>query len=160
MASSNLGKKDLIPAIVWMILGLLVVIGSYKLGIGHLHNPGSGLMPFLFGIFLIFVSLLLLVQSLRNIRAETRKEESIWAGVELWRMSVIVAIQLAYGLILERVGFSAATFCCLFILFKFSGSERVVKALIATSITVILSYLLFIVILKTQMPSFPWEILF
>jgi hypothetical protein len=160
MASSNLGKRDLVPAIVWIILGILLFIGSYKLHIGCLRDPGPGMIFFFLGIILILLSLPIVVRSLRNIKNEKKKEKSIWAGVDLWKIGVTVVILFAYGFILEGIGFSVGTFCCLFFLFKIVGSEKVVKSLLLTSITVISAYLLFIIALKVQMPSFPWEIFF
>jgi Kef-type K+ transport system membrane component KefB len=158
MKSSNLGTKDLIPAIIWVIIGVLLAIESYNLDIGYLRNPGPGFMPFLLGIILILLSFPILVQSLKDIKREKKREASIWVGIDFWKISLAVVIQLIYCFMLEKVGFSVATFFCLFLLFKFIGSEKMVKALIVTSITVISAYILFIIVLKVQMPSFPWRI--
>lgn len=158
MASSALGKRALIPTIIWIIFGTLVAIESYKLNIGQFRNPGAGMMPFLLGIILIIVSLIALVQCLMNINRGRKKEESIWAGVNFWELGMIVLVQLAYGFMIERVGFSLTTFCCMFFLFKVAGSAKVTRALFLAIITVISAYLLFVIALKVELPSFPLKI--
>lgn len=157
MEISNFGKRDLIPVIIWIILSLLVIVGSYKLGLGTFRNPGPGMFPFLLGTALIFVSLPVLIYSLWDFKSWRKKEVSMWEEIVLWKMGVIVLVLLAYGMILERMGFLITTFLCLFFLYKIVGSERFRKALILASLTVIFSYLLFEIALKVYMPSFPWK---
>jgi len=157
MQVSNIGKKDLIPATVWIILGILMIIGSYELDLGKLQTPGPGMFPFLLGVILILVSLPILISALKDIRRSRKKKVNIWGGVDFLKMGAIVAVLLAYGLLLERVGFSVTAFLCLFFLFKVVGSETLSKALVLSSVTVIASYLLFIIALKVYMPLFPWR---
>jgi hypothetical protein len=42
-------KEDLLPAIIWISLGIGIAVDSYLLDLGSLHEPGPGLLPFLYG---------------------------------------------------------------------------------------------------------------
>jgi hypothetical protein len=54
---------------------------------------------------------------------------------------------------LEHVGFALTTFLILTILFKAVGSQKWSYSLIASVSTVVVSYLVFIVILKVELPA-------
>jgi hypothetical protein len=61
-------------------------------------------------------------------------------------------------MILEKVGYVIATFLLLVILFRVIGSRKWLFALMASAIVVFLSYLLFVTLLKVEMPSGIWGI--
>ncbi len=58
------GRKELGPALFWLGLSVMVMIGAYQLELGTLHVPGPGLMPFLGGAALFPFALSLVVRSL------------------------------------------------------------------------------------------------
>jgi len=152
-------KKDLIPAFIWMGLGIAVAVISYELQLGTLRNPGPGLMPFLLGILLSLCSVPILIGSLLTIRNKAKQgDEGIWSGVEFKRLLLVVFSLVSYAMILEKVGFVIATFFLLIILFKVIGSRKWLFALMTSAIVVLLSYLLFVVFLKVEMPSGLWRI--
>jgi len=152
-------KKDLIPAFFWMGLSIAVVFSSYRLQVGTLRNPGPGLMPFLLGILLFLCSIPVLVRALLIIKRDTQQEEErIWSGVDFKKLILVLFSLVCYALILERIGFAIATFLLLVVLFKVIGSRRWPFALMTSVIVVLLSYLLFVVLLKIEMPSGPWRI--
>jgi len=159
MGSNSLETKEVILAIVWMGIGIIVAIESYKLNIGSALSPDAGLFPFLLGIILILLSSFSLFKNLK-IKGKRDNKENVWARINFWALGMVVFIQLLYGFMIEIVGFSLITFFCLFLLFKFAGSVEVVRALIFTFITVISSYILFVIILRIELPSFPWYIFF
>jgi putative tricarboxylic transport membrane protein len=154
-------RGEVLLAMLWILIGFLVTVESFRLGIGHIHKPGSGMMPFLLGVIFMLISLrLLLSLLLRKSRREGKAEKNIWAGVSFWRMGLVMLSLVGYGMVLERIGFSLATACCLFILFKFAGSEEWKRSLILTCLTVVFAHLLFVTLLRMEMPSFPWEVFF
>jgi putative tricarboxylic transport membrane protein len=152
-------KKDLIPAFIWMGLGIAVAAISYGLQLGTLRNPGAGLMPFLLGILLSLCSVPILIDSLLTIRNKAKQgDESIWSGVEFKRLILVIISLICYAMILEKVGFVIATFLLLIILFKVIGSRKWLFTLMASATVVFLSYLLFVTLLKVEMPWGIWGI--
>jgi len=149
-------KYDLITSIIWMGLGITVAIGSYRLKLGSLGNPGAGLMPFLLGISLSLSSSPILIRSLMT--KDKERHESIWSGIEFKKLILVPASLIGYAMILEKAGFVVTTFLLLFVLFKIIGSRKWSFALITSALVVLLSYLLFVTLLKVEMPLGIWGI--
>ena len=152
-------KIDLIPAIFWMGLGIVVVAGSYRLRLGTLASPGPGLMPFILGVMLSLSSVPIFVRSfLVIVRNQEREDESIWSGIQFKRLIIVVISLVSYWMFLEKVGFVVMTFILLLILFKTIDSQKWYKVLIASVLTVFFVFLFFVVILKVELPSGLWRI--
>ena len=64
----GLKKRDVIPALIWIIIGLAVMMVSYQMSLGTLHTPGPGLLPFLLGSLLVIVSLSIFINSLTAVQ--------------------------------------------------------------------------------------------
>jgi putative tricarboxylic transport membrane protein len=149
-----LKKNDLIPAIIWIILGIAVAIGSYRLKLGNLANPGPGLMPFLLGIALLVCSFPVLIHSFLKMMRKTEQEEKIiWSEIDFKKLVIVLTSLIGYAVILEKIGFVTTTFLLLSILFKTVDSQKWFSVLIASILTVIITYFLFVVILKVELPS-------
>ncbi|MFX0202202.1 MAG: tripartite tricarboxylate transporter TctB family protein [Candidatus Hodarchaeota archaeon] len=152
-------KNDLIPGMIWMGLGIAVAVISYKLKLGTMDTPGPGLMPFLLGIILSICSLPILIRSFLVIkRNENLSGENIWAGVEFKRLILVLASVLGYIMLLEKIGFELTAFLLLLILFKITDSQKWRWALISSFITILLTFFLFVVFLKVELPSGLWRI--
>ena len=148
-------KSDLIPATIWMVLGLSVMIVSYRMALGTLYSPGPGLMPFLLGFILILVSVPIFVQSLiRNLRRAERAvvEKGIWTGIEAKNILLILISLIAYALLLEKVGFFIIASLFLFVLFKTFDAKKWYSTLAISLVTVTLIYVLFVMVLGVELP--------
>jgi putative tricarboxylic transport membrane protein len=135
-------KHHSIPLFVWIGLGLTVMVLSYRLGLGGLRNPGPGLMPFLLGFFLCTISLYLLATFLSRKEAQEGAADDKQGQIRSWRLWLVLASLFAYALLLEPLGFPITTFLILAILFR-SMNNRWVTVLLASFITVLVSYLVF-----------------
>jgi putative tricarboxylic transport membrane protein len=141
--------------LIWIIIGLAVMVVSYQMSLGTLHTPGPGLLPFLLGSLLIVVSLPILIGSLllfRKTVPESRAAE-IWAGVEFKNVLIIIISLVAYALLLEKLGFILTAFLFLFVLFATFDFQRWLFALGVSSVTIFITYILFNVVLRVELPS-------
>jgi putative tricarboxylic transport membrane protein len=132
----------MIIIVVWIGLSFFLISSSYKLGLGRLNNPGPGLMPFLIGVLLLLLSLYAVSANLfrKGGRDETIKNET--SSVNFGKLGIVVALLVLYGLFLETLGFLIVTFLFLFFLFWNMGT-RLISALIASVLTVLVSYFVF-----------------
>ena len=160
MALLNFKQRDLIPAAVWVILGLLTTSGAYRLDIGSFHRPGPGMLPFLTGIGLTFLSLPIIISALVYIVREKKKDINVWAGINLRRIGLTGLGLVFFGLILETIGLTVTVFLTTFFLYKVVGTRKTYKVLISALFTALASYFVFVTVLKCQFPSFPWFIFF
>ncbi len=152
-------RMDLIPAIFWMGLGIAVAVSSYRLRLGTLGSPGPGLMPFLLGIALLLCSLSIFVRSFFVIiRNEKCSNESAWSGIQFKKLIMVVASLLGYWMFLEKIGFVLTTFLVLLILFKTMDSQRWRTVFFASILTVTLIYIVFVIVLRVDLPSGVWRV--
>jgi putative tricarboxylic transport membrane protein len=150
-----LKKRDVIPALIWIIIGLTVMAVSYQMSLGTLHTPGPGLLPFLLGSLLIVVSLPILVVSIMRFKPTVpgTGEAGIWTGVEFRNVWVILIALVAYALLLEKLGFILTGFLFLFTLLATFDSRRWLFALGVSLITILITFTLFVMVLRVELPQ-------
>jgi len=147
-------RHDQISSLVCLAIAVYLCSQSFLYTLGSWRYPGPGFFSFGIGALLGSFSIIVYIKARMSKSPET--EES-WYSKEKWKGLVLVLAALfAYAMLLEILGFLLSTVLLLFFLFKVVGSQRVMRVLTLTGLTVFFSYLLFVVLLKVQMPSFPW----
>ncbi len=140
-------KPDWRSGIFFLLLGLIVCYSSIKLGLGKPSKPGPGFMPFVAGVFLTFLSLLLVLQVLLSESAR------FWGtDVKLKNAILVLGSMVAYGYLLQKIGFVFVTLGFVTLLIGFIEPQSWRKALLGGAISAAASYLLFDTFLKSQLP--------
>jgi len=123
---------------------------SSRIGLGRPSHPGPGFMPFLAGSLLAVLSFVLLLHVSFGKRVES------WPITFRARnIAAILLAMAAYGFLLDRIGFLLITF--LFVTFLVRGIEPQSwrKSIVAGICSSGASYLLFEILLKSQLPRSP-----
>src|SRR4030042_5962398 len=118
-------KYPIYLIVFWLALGIFVSAYSYfKLGLGKLHTPGPGMMPFLLGLLFSIISFYLLVNSLfkRSMEDKTITEEQ--GQINSRKVILVLASLFFYGLFLETLGYLIVTLITMTILFWTMGLVR------------------------------------
>lgn len=143
-----------VGGISWILVGILVSIHAYQLGLGHYWQPGPGFIFFWAGLLLIIFGSVDLGQMWIQMPRAGTKQESIWSGT-LWPKVLLVLISMsAYVYFLEILGFYASTFILMIFLFK--GVETNTKWWIAIAgavVTLLVSFGVFEVWLQVPLPK-------
>jgi putative tricarboxylic transport membrane protein len=143
-------SRDVASSLFWLAIAIFFSFESFiNLKLGSLHSPGPGYFPFWGGVVLGVLSLVLLLNSLKN-----RIALSL-SGLKSSRLVLVTAALLAYLLLLETFGFVTITFLFLFLLFRMEQrgwAFSAVSALMGAGS----SYVLFQLWLKTQLPEGPF----
>lgn len=144
-------KNDEISSLVWMSLAAYICIESIRLPVGSWRDPGAGFFPLLSGIFLGFLSGLAFVKA----RLQKQKESGeTWYSKDKWKSLISVLVVLfGYAFLLEIFGFLLSTFLLLIFLFRGIEPQRWVVAIGGSALASILSYAVFQLWLKTQLPK-------
>jgi putative tricarboxylic transport membrane protein len=135
-------------------IGLALFMGyhSWRLGLGQFSHPGPGLIPLMASVMLLFVV---------TVQVTTRKEGGLEAKPTLdlpqnWKTMAFIALSLlAYGLVIETLGFVLTTFLWLFFLFELSDPKRWKQSLIGAFITTAICFVLFVLLCRLQLPMGP-----
>ncbi len=143
---------DRVSSFVWLLLGLVTMYGAVQLGIGTLHEPGSGFLALLAGGFISLVAVGIFLQSFLRWRGTPVNLKAIWAGAN-WHKSLTVAVvTLAFILGLETLGFFLTSFFVLLALFKWVEKLSWSKAIIIPVLTLAITYMVFNIFLKANLP--------
>lgn len=143
---------DSISGAFWLFVSIAVAGESYRLGLGTLHKPGSGLFPFAAALLLGSLSLALVFKAIM-LKPKLSRQEETWPNAKGWPWAAFVLGALVfYVLVLEKLGFIIATSFLLFMLPKVIGSQSWPKAITFSILATFASYLLFQVFLKAQLP--------
>jgi len=145
-------KYNLITGIIWLVLAILIFFESLNLGLGTLYFPGPGFLPVLTSIFLGIFSILLILESMIK---KGKKEESvvIWVPEIRWKKILFsLSFLIIYALSLEKLGYLLSTFLFMLFLFKFIEPQKWSVAVFGSIVAVLLSYIVFGVLLQSQLP--------
>ena len=145
-------SRDLTSSLFWLAFAIFFSIESLtQLKLGTLHQPGPGFFPFWAGVVLGLLSLILLLNSLRN------QERLSLSGLKSWKLLLVAGALLAYLLLLETLGFVTITFLFLFLLLRLEYKGWVFSA-VSALLGALASYAIFQLWLKTQLPTGPFGI--
>lgn len=107
-------------------------------------------MPFISGLLICGFAGLIFLQAFLD---KSKRAEKIWANVQLRRLIFSVILLTLYALLLESLGFIVDSFFLILLLSRYSGSQNWGKSLLCAALSSIVSYLLFEICLKAQLPT-------
>ena len=144
---------DRLSSLFWLLLGLIAIYGSVKLGIGGVREPGSGFLPLLASLSISLIALIILLQTFLKAAKSDRTFSSLWQGLRWKRSLSVCIITLGYTLIFEKLGFALSTFIFLMTLLKGVESIAWAKALLISVLSTGLCYLLLSFSLESTIPK-------
>lgn len=152
-------QKDFFSGLMFVSLGLAFAIGSRSYNLGDGARMGPGYFPFLLGIVLGLIGLVVLFKSLVYETADGDK-----VGRWAWRpLSLVIAANLVFGVLLgglpsiglRPLGLVVAIFALTIIASLADGKFHLRSVLTLASVLALGSYLTFIVLLKLNLSVWP-----
>lgn len=136
---SEMGNPHLYITTILFFIGIFIIFYSYKIGIGSINHPGSGLFPFLIGSALFLLSLYkFIVEIKRKIRQEVEQTPII-----LKKIIALIFSLLFYALFLQLLGYLITTSITIGTILLIAGYKSWFKILIYTFSILFISYLIF-----------------
>jgi putative tricarboxylic transport membrane protein len=134
--------------LLWLALGLFLLEEGYRLGLGESRKPGSGLFPFIIGLFILLVSLILLLQEARkNPECVKEGQKRSYVGFLLCLSSLY-----CYVIVFEYLGFIITTFLFIFFLLKKVEQKGWLLSAATAVVTSAVAYLFFETALRAALP--------
>jgi putative tricarboxylic transport membrane protein len=145
-------RYDKFIGLFWLSLGLTIIFGGYKIGLGRLSNPGGGLFIFVLGMCLLLLAFVIFVSSyLRKIK-DNKSVPSLWVGLK-WKNPIYILIALIiYTLMITKLGYLLGTTLLLVFLFNVIERQKWKVVLFGAISATLLSYLVFGVWLQIRFP--------
>ncbi|HVN25053.1 MAG TPA: tripartite tricarboxylate transporter TctB family protein [Syntrophorhabdales bacterium] len=146
---------------IWLLIGVTVSVWSYRTGLGTFKEPGVGFVAFAAGLFVMAIGALVTVfkrPASEKTGAGSERVRPRFLESAPFKLSYTLALLVFYALFLDLLGYILTTFVVLFGLFFNPNNKRLTGALLASFLSVAVTYLVFEVWLKSQLPRgiFPW----
>lgn len=149
-------RYDIYPGLFLMAVGIGGCILASRLGLGTMHSPGAGLIPFGVAAILALMSAGIVAGSL--IRAAKEKPigaAKIFEGIN-WTTAILVLCTLTgYGAAFDALGFDICNFLLMVVLLLAVCRKKLWLTLFTSIVTVAAAHLLFITWLNCQFPRGP-----
>lgn len=149
----KMGKEEWVVIFAMLLIEVIFIIGSLRLGLGSFRRPGAGFLPFLTGAAFSLVVLFLVIRTFLTTRREREEEGKKSFDRSVLKVFAIVVALTVYVLTVSRLGYLLSTFLLLIFLFKTGGFRKWTSILMTAFITLSISYLLFSHWLNIRFPK-------
>ncbi len=137
----GMGTPNLYVAVILIFIGIFVISYSYRIGIGSINHPGSGLFPFLIGSALFLLSLYKFNMEIK--RKTKMKQEVEQSPIIFKKIIALTSSLLFYAFFLQLLGYLITTFITISFILRIAGYKSWFRILLYTVIIVFTSYFLF-----------------
>ena len=114
---------DLVASAVLVALGAATCAGAWRLGLGDVHTPGPGFMPFAAAALLGSMALIQLARLAVTAGGRDADRQpfaqSRWSAV-----AIVLGTIVGFGAVIDTLGFAIATFLMLSVLFGVIARKR------------------------------------
>ena len=145
-------RHEIGSSLFLVLLAILAGIGSLRLGIGTLHNPGTGFMAFGASLFLGFFGLALLLRAAID-KDDSKEVSSLFSG-RLWKRVILVLVALLiYAKVMPLAGYLISTFLLMSFLFWIVKGQKWGWVLVSSFLSTLLTYYIFSKLFGGQFPE-------
>jgi uncharacterized membrane protein len=149
-----LQKKDFYAGLVMVLLGAGVTLNSTTYNLGTFMHMGPGMFPFMLGILMIFVGMLIFISGLMT---PIEEGEQILPDSMEWRgWACILAGPIMFIIFGEYFGMVAATFMCVFVSALGDRTATLKSSVLLAAGITVAGAVLFSYVLKVPFPLFRW----
>ena len=150
-------NNDQLSSAVWFFLGLAICLMSVQYRLGIPAKPSAGFMPFLAGIGICLCSVVGFIHSTLKLK---RGEGwvKIFAGLAWQKAFLVFGSLVGYALLLKTLGFLLCTILFIGFQLKAFSEYRWPGVIGGAFLTAIVSYVIFEIWLKGQLPRGLWGI--
>jgi putative tricarboxylic transport membrane protein len=136
--------------IFFLVVSIIVLIGSIQLGLGTMRQPGPGFITFGASGLL---GLLSLVAILKTLVKRGRSREVLFRNTLWWRVVLSGLAILGYALVMPTLGYLITTFLLMLFLYWMIREQRWYWVIISSLLCSFASYYLFSKLLNCQFPD-------
>jgi hypothetical protein len=142
--------------LIWIFMGVGICLYSVWLKLWIVSKPGSGLIPFLAGSIICLFGIVRLVTN-RNNKIINQNNSKFWENQES-RNRVLLCIFgfVAMAFLLTGLGFLPAAIIVTTFLIYVIKPQKMIRVIAISLISCFLTYLLFVIILRVNLPKSPF----
>jgi putative tricarboxylic transport membrane protein len=149
-------NNDQWSSLFWLACGLAVCITSLHYGLGTLHAPETGFVPFIAGLAIALLALIGFVASTLRQREGIQWKSLLPKGAKGGRLLLTIGSLFAYALLLTPLGFTLCTAIFVSLLLRMGKIYRWPAAIAGGIVAALSTYGVFGALLNVQFPKGPW----
>lgn len=134
----------------WLAIGIFVTINGKGLGLGTLHDPGSGFALFWIGLIMTGLALSVTVTAVMK-GSETLA--SLWDDTRWEKVLIVTTLLLIFGFLFEYLGFIICSIALLLVLMLFIDPIPKPTAIAIAVLSTFVVWATLQEVLKIQMPA-------
>ncbi len=142
-------NNDQRSSLFWLVIGVGIAFYSRKYGLGTPSSPGAGFLPFLTGVVMALLALVVFFQQFAGKR-DTLK--SLWANRKWLAVPIVMASLVLYAVCLNFLGFILDTLLLTAFLLRVMEPLAWKKVLAGATGATAGSYAVFHLWLEAQLP--------
>jgi putative tricarboxylic transport membrane protein len=146
-------SKEKWSSLVWLSLAIFICLGSNGYSIGSLNNPGPGFFPFITGLILGTLALMLHLQFSREVSPRQIEKALLKNRDRTLKMVLTVIALLAYSIGLDYTGFLISTTIFVAFLFWTIEPQRWYIVVFGSAMISVSAYSIFELLLKVPLPK-------
>lgn len=143
-------SPERLSAAFFIVLSVILCLGSLTLRAGSLDAPGPMIFPLLLGLCLLVFSVALFVRSGSSPRSGV---SHLFPKAEWRSIACTMAVFFAFTFVFEFLGLLVSTFLLMLLLMTVVGSRSLGKALVYSSIITVSTWLVFVAALGVRLPQ-------
>ncbi len=144
-------NNDQWSSLFWLATGLAIALYSMKYGLGKFSSPGPGFMPFLSGVTLAGLALVVFFQQLS--KGSREKLRDLWEKKNWTTIIMVMGALVLYTVFFRFLGFLLDTFLLTAFLLRVMEPLSWKKVLAGAIGAAIGSYAIFELWLEAQLPK-------
>lgn len=133
----------------WLAIGAFVSLEGHKLGLGTLHDPGSGFALFWIGLIMTTLAGSIVVTAVVR-GSETLA--SLWHETRWEKVLIVTALLLIFGALFDTIGFIICSIALLLVLMLFIDPIPPVTAVLISVLSTFIVWAVLQEVLKIQVP--------
>jgi len=141
-------SRDRGIGIFLLIISALLCYGAIRLGIGKSNNPGPGFFPFLAGMIIFALSLVIIITSVRS----SPRISPQMAPFFTIRTGLILGALFLFGLFVEKAGFFICTFFATLMILRANRIKNWFFLIFVSLLICIGIFLVFNLLLEVRLP--------
>jgi putative tricarboxylic transport membrane protein len=141
---------DRTSSVFFLIVSVIVFVGSIQLGLGSTRQPGPG---FITSGASGLLGILSLIGTARTFVKKKESEETLFKGTLWWRVVLSGLAILAFALIMPTLGYLITTFLLMLFLYFMIHEQKWYWVIISSLLSSLGSYYLFSKLLNCQFPD-------
>ena len=144
-------NNDQRSSLFWLAIGLAIAVNSGKYGLGSLSSPGPGFLPFLTGLAIAGLALVVFFQQFS--KRDREKVTDLWQKGNWPTMLLVMGALVLYTLLLNFIGFLLDTFLLIAFLLRVMEPMSWKKVFAGAILAAGGAYVIFQLWLKAQLPT-------